>query len=354
MRHRSALIASCLRSSLGLGLGLSLAIACGPGPGPKPPRHNVSCPDGTSRPTIDCQTDLGLRERVVAANASLGTTGIGIGGKYEERAVGQVTDSTYQLALRLESVCKDYNACVVSADTYSTQAQTVREQLTHHVAMVDGLSKGVTAQLGDEIWSNAVPQLASQRVAMDMRLEASSGGRTIVHDDGAPLTSGDKFRVVVRPTVTAYVYILLLSSSGEPSVLFPNPDMPLANPLPGGQEVAIPNDGAFELDKVKGEEHLQVLASSRPLPDLELRLKALAAGGAPPKQPEQGVLGGIGDLLCDSADGKRGIKYTKSAVACAGNKVRGVIYKKAAGAAQKLVARPGDDVIVYQHRIDHR
>jgi Domain of unknown function (DUF4384) len=341
------LFASCF------GFALGLALACGPGPGPKPPRHNASCPDGTSRPTIDCQTDLGLRERVVAANASLGTTGIGIGGKYEERAVGQVTDSTYQLALRLESVCKDYNACVVSADTYSTQAQTLREQLTSHVAMVDGLSKGVTAQLGDEIWSNAVPELAAQRLAMDMRLEASAGGQTIVHEDGAPLKSGDKFRVVVRPTVAAHVYILLLSSSGEASVLFPNPDMPLQNPLPGGQEVAIPNDGAFELDAVRGEEHLQVLASVQALPDLEQRLRALS-GGPPPKQPEQGVLGGIGDLLCDNPEGRRGIKYTKSAVACAGNKVRGVIYKKAAGAAQRLVARPNDSVIVYQHAIDHR
>lgn len=335
-------------------LGLSAALACGPGPGPKPPRHQVSCPDGTTRPSMDCQTDLGLRERVVAANASLGKTGIGIGGKYEERAVGQVTDSTYQLALKLESACKDYNACVGTAESYSAQAQTIREQLDHHVTMVGGLNQGVTAQLGDEIWSNAVPQLAAQRLAIDVRLEAKSGGQTIVHEDGAPLTSGDKFRIVVRPTVNAHVYVLLLSSSGEPSLLFPNPTMPLANPLPGGQEITIPNDGTFELDNVKGDETLQVLASLQPLGDLEQRLRTLAGGAPPPKQPEQGVLGDIGDLLCDDADGKRGIKYTKSAVQCAGRKMRGVVYKKAAGAAQKLVARPNDDVIVYQHHILHR
>ena len=333
-------------------VGLVLALACGPRPGPKRPQHQLSCPDGTTRPSMDCQTDLGLRERVVAANASLGKTGIGIGGKYEERAVGQVTDSTYQLALKLESACKDYNACVGSAEQYSANAQTIREQLDQHVTLVGGLAKGVTAQLGDEIWSNAVPQLAAQRLGMDMRLEAMSGGRTIVHQDGQPLSSGDKFKVVVRPTIDAHVYVLLLSSSGEPSVLFPNPDMPLTNPLPGGQEVAIPPDGTFDLDNVTGEEHLQVLASTHPLTDLEQRLKTL--GGAPSAQPEQGVLGKIGDLLCDEADGRRGIKYTKSAVACAGKKLRGVVYNKAKDAAQKLVARPNDDVIVYQHRIEHR
>ncbi len=334
-------------------LGLSLALACQPKAGPKRPAHQLSCPDGTTRPSMDCQTDLGLRERVVAANASLGKTGIGIGGKYEERAVGQVTDSTYQLALKLESACKDYNACVGSAQDYAANAQTIREQLGQHVTMVDGLSKQVTAQLGDEIWANAVPQLASQRLGMDMRVEAASAGRTIVHQDGQPLQSGDKFRVVVRPTTDAHVYVLLLSSSGEPSVLFPNPDMPLTNPLPAGREVAIPPDGTFELDGAAGEEHLQVLASQHPLSDLEQRLRNLA-GSPPPAQPEQGVLGKIGDLLCDEPDGRRGIKYSKSAVACAGKSLRGVVYTKAKNAAQKLVARPNDDVIVYQHRIDHR
>jgi len=344
------------------GLAFALVFACAPGLESKPPRSNVSCPDGTTRPTVDCGTDLGLRQRVVAANANLGQTGIGIGGKYEERAVGQVTDSTYQLALRLESACKDYNACVMPAETYSSQAQAIRERLDHHVALVDGLGQRVTAQLGDQIWTNAVPDLAAERLAIDVRLEARSGGRTIVHEDGSPLSSGEAFRVLVRPTVHAFVYVLLLSSSGEASLLFPNPDMSLANPLPGGRDIAIPNDGTFELDDVRGEEHLQVVAATAPLTDLEQRLAQLA-NGPTPKAPEQSVLGGIGDLLCDSPDGRRGIKYTKSAVQCAGNKVRGVIYKQAArltgtdgaiGEAQRLVARPNDDVIVYQHRIDHR
>jgi hypothetical protein len=175
-------------------LGLTLALACSPGPGSKPPRHNLSCPDGTTRPAMDCQTDLGLRERVIAANASLGQTGIGIGGKYEERAVGQVTDSTYHLALKLESACKEYNACVGTPESYSAQAQMIREQLGHHVSLVGGLEKGVSAQLGDEIWSNAVPELAAQRLAMDWRLEAVSNGQTIIHADGAPRRRGGKIR----------------------------------------------------------------------------------------------------------------------------------------------------------------
>lgn len=332
---------------------LGLALAGCPRDVPKPPRHAVTCPDGSSRPSVDCQTDLGLRERVVAANASLGKTGIGLGGKYEERAVGQVTDSTYQLALKLESACKDYNACVVGPEVYSAQAQSIREQLGQHLALVDAFDRDRDAETGDRIWSNAVPQLAAGRLALDVRLEADSGGHTIVHADGAPLRSGDAFRIVVRPSVTAHVYVLLLSSSGESSVLFPDPHMPLANPLPGGQEVSIPSDGTFTLDDVRGPEHLQVLASATPLVDLEGRLAALARGETGPAA--EPVLGKIGGLLCDDASGLRGVTYTKSSAVCEqGRKVRGVIYKKAGQLAQRVAARPNDDVIVYQHAIDHR
>jgi hypothetical protein len=334
---------------------LALVLACQPAA----PRSNarpgakVDCQDGTTRPAMDCQTELGLRERVVAANATLGQLGLGIGGRYEERAKGQVTDSTYQLALKLESLCSEYNACAITSDRYSDQAQRIREQLTTHVAMVGSLQSGVTAEAGDRIWTNAVPDLAAARLELGVRVETSSrGGATTLHRDGAPLHSGDRMRIVVTPSVDAHVYILLLASNGEPSVLFPHPAMPLHNPLPGGRDIAIPNDGTFALDAVTGEEHIQVLASRTPLSDIEARLAAMAHQ-KPGKAPEQGVLGAIGNLLCDEPSSQRGIEYRKSSASCEGRRTRGIVYEKD-GATPTLAARPNDDVIVYQHRIDHR
>jgi hypothetical protein len=316
------------------------------------PGSIVECTDGTTRRAMDCQTELGLRERVVAANATLGSAGIGIGGRYEERAKGQVTDSTYQLALRLESLCSEYNACAVDVDGYSAQAEQIRQQLTTHVTLVEGLGGSASAEAGDQIWRNAVPDLAALRLEIDVRIEARPKGSntTIVHEDGQPLHSGDGMRVVVRSTVPAHVYILLLASNGEPSVLFPDARMGLQNPLPAGSEVAIPNDGTFVLDNVRGDEHIEVLASAQPLADLEQRMAALA--GAPAKKPEEGVLGSIGGLLCDEG-GRRGIEYRKSSASCDGATQRGIVYRKS-GEAPRVAARPNDNVIVYQHRIDHR
>ena len=349
---------STMVSALAAAIVFAAVTACGsrpPKPGPQP--GDVTCTDGTVRMQIDCDDDLGLKEKVVDANATLGQIGLGIGAKYEERAVGQVTDSTYQLAMRLQTLCKEYNACVMSGDAYHAEAQAIRARLDSHVQLVGRLGDAPNLQAGDEVWSNAVPDLAASRLSLSYRLEAShAGGPAKVHRDGAPLQSGDQFRVVVQTNQPAYVYILLMSSQGEPSQLFPLAQMGLHNPLPADQPVAIPNDGTFDLDAHPGEESLQILASPTPLPDIESRLAQLGRGDpAAAPAARQGLLAGIGELLCDGvASTKRGVKYTKATATCEGQTRRGVTYNKSAGEPPQVATQPGDDVIVVQHRIDHR
>jgi len=105
------------------------------------PGKRVDCPSGNFVITIDCATDLGLKQQVISANASIPQLGIGIGGKYEEKAVGQITDGTYQLALRLESICKDYNACLLTTEQYNQEARSIRTRLNQHVSMAGQLAK---------------------------------------------------------------------------------------------------------------------------------------------------------------------------------------------------------------------
>ena len=325
-------------------------MACKPGPERQAPTADVTCPDGSLRPQIDCRQDVGLKGKVVDANASLGKIGLGLGASYEEGAVGQVTDSTYQLALQLESLCKDYNACVMDPAGYQAASSDIRRQLSDHVRLV-GRLEGASGspEDGDAVWANARPDLAAQRVAADVRVEAVKAGasQTLIHRDGDRLAAGDGFRVVLRPAVQAHVYVLLLSSQGEASVLYPDPRMGMANPAAGGSEIAIPPDGLFVLDQTPGTETLQILVSSRPLTDLESRLASLAAGG---EQPSKGVLERVGGLLCPPG-GKRGVTYTKTSAACDGRTHRGVVYQKRE--QPRVAAVPGDDVVVLQHTIEH-
>lgn len=330
-------------------LVLPLALsACKPSD-PDAPSSDVTCPDGTLRPQIDCSQDVGLKGKVVDANASLGKIGLGLGARYEEGAVGQVTDSTYQLALQLESLCKDYNACAVDPAGYQAASADIRRQLADHVQLVGRLEGAAgAAEAGDAVWANARPDLASQRISVDYRIEAVKAGtsQALIHRDGDRLVAGDGFRVVVRPSVGAHVYVLLLSSQGEASVLYPDARMGMRNPAAAGTEIAIPPDGLFVLDATPGTENVQVLVSKTPLTDLEARLDAMESGTAPSK----GVLENVGSLLCPPG-GKRGVTYTKTAAMCDGKAHRGVVYKKSK--APRIVATPGDDVVVIQHAVAH-
>lgn len=328
-----------------------LVPACKPNRDRKQPSADVTCPDGTLRPQIDCSQDVGLKGKVVDANASLGKIGLGIGASYEEGAVGDVTDSTYQLALQLESLCKDYNACVMDPPGYQAASSEIRRQLSDHVRLVGRLEgAGGVPEAGDAVWSNARPDLAAQRIEVDVRVEAVKRGETqaLIHRSGDPLAGGDGFRIVLRPSLPSHVYVLLLSSQGEASMLYPNPAMGTRNPADGGAEIAIPPDGLFVLDATPGTETVQLIVSKVPLTDLEARLAALE-GGADPAQPKR-VLETVGSLLCPPG-GTRGVTYTKTSAACDGKTHRGVVYQKSK--QPKVTAVPGDDVVVLQHVVEH-
>ena len=331
---------------------LSLVFGCGPrAPRSGAPGADVTCADGTVRPTIDCSSDVGLKGKVVTANASLGKLGLGMGGGYQEGAVGQVTDSTYQLALQLESLCKDYNACAVDPAGYSAGSSEIRAQLGNHVALVGKLEGAATSDeiLGDTIWENARPDLATSRLRVEYRVEAvpAGGGPTQLHRDQAPLQAGDGFRIVLRPSANAHVYVLMMSSQGAPTRLYPDASMGMSNPATGGQEIVIPPDGLFVLDDVAGEEALEILVSQAPLTDLEARLAALGKGDS----VASNVLEPVGELLCPPR-GKRGVKYTKTTAVCGERRHRGVLYTKTQQPQIKAV--PGDGVVVLQHVVTHR
>lgn len=327
---------------------------CGPrDPSTGRPGADVTCPDGAVRPTIDCTSDVGLKGKVVTANASLGKLGLGMGGGYQEGAVGQVTDSTYQLALQLESLCKDYNACAVDPAGYSAASSEIRAQLGTHLDLVGRLEGAGSAStdetLGDTIWENARPDLAKSRLSVEYRVEAvpKGGGATQLHRDEAPLKAGDGFRIVLRPSADAHVYVLMMSSQGAPTLLYPDASMGLSNPAAGGREIVIPPDGLFVLDDVAGEEALEILVSETPLTDLEARLATLGSGDA----AGPNVLEPVAELLCPPS-GKRGVKYTKTTAVCGARRHRGVLYTKTQQPQIKAV--PGDGVVVLQHVVTHR
>jgi hypothetical protein len=85
------------------------------------------------------------------------------------------------------------------------------------------------------------------------------------------LTSADNYRLLLEPIGDRYVYVFQLTSAGILLKLFPNETYSSAqNPLRQGQTYYLPSEpNWFYLGQGEGEESLYVVASVRPMHDLE-------------------------------------------------------------------------------------
>lgn len=85
------------------------------------------------------------------------------------------------------------------------------------------------------------------------------------------LSSGDQFLVRFRTNVDCCFYVFVYDSSGVPAMLFPHPQITLANRVRGGVEYELPGgDQSYELDDVPGRETLYFIASLAPMNELDL------------------------------------------------------------------------------------
>lgn len=123
--------------------------------------------------------------------------------------------------------------------------------------------------------------------------------------------SGDLIRVRVESNRSAYLYIVLIGSSGQARVLFPDKEIDNGNNrVPAGQPFTVPSekDPPFLFDKTAGIEKVSLILTRSPEPDLE---KLIYAAGDPRRTVIDGaVLGGVRDklvsrdLVVEKYDGK--------------------------------------------------
>jgi hypothetical protein len=329
---------------------------CGLPPRPEAGGSRVQCPDGSTRVSVSCALVSQLKARVLEANAGLSDTKLGLSVAFEDQALAQVTAATQQLALELDAKCAQYNACVIDAASWAMAEDLLRQ----HVRLVTELPAKPDPVRGDAVWANAVPELAAGRLQLQVQVQArSADGGYVVHHSGQPLESGRGLRLVVQSNIRVYVYLLLLSGQRHVLQLFPQPALRQYNPLVPGTAVAIPPTGAgwFELDDHPGTEHIQIVASTHPLRDIEARLNALGAMNAEGAE----VLRGIAGLLCAPQSApSAAAEVTASSARCLDRRSRGIMLMPnsaprldATSAFTVIRAEPGDEVVVLQHAIEH-
>jgi hypothetical protein len=366
------------------------------------PGTQIICPQAEPRVTMDCSHDIGLKKRVVTTNASLGI--FGVDGVYEEKAIGKITDATYQMALKLEHLCKAYNSCIMSSADYKEQTNKIRSRLEKtmkkHQDFTQSLPKAIKSEIKknikkiktiklkskkvvahlDEMWGVVLPNEDQKRLRLGYQITVEPSQKNshhsspFIHQDGASLYSKDHFRFTFFSKIKTYVYIVLLSSEGEVSVMFPHTEIQVGNPLSKSQKVSIPKDPelSFELDDKKGLESIQIIASLNPLPKFNEMIQSYVNRRAQTSKSthadSEDFLSIVGQLICKSINLEKKVSVKTSSVKCGQRKTRGIRLARSKSQDQGyethrsipldevsgiLVATPTDSVVVYQHMIDH-
>lgn len=132
--------------------------------------------------------------------------------------------------------------------------------------------------------------------------------------DGATIQPGDRLLLEVDTDRPSWLYVINADARGEHNLLFPIPGLEITNPVPGGtHEIPGKVHGAvryWNVTSTGGRETLLAIASPRPVPFLEDRIRGLqpAAPGVPIRLAEADVditsrMRGIGGLTGGPGDG---------------------------------------------------
>jgi len=136
--------------------------------------------------------------------------------------------------------------------------------------------------------AGAAPPL---EVEFDIVKEEVLGGRSIpvrvsdgdqLRDDGEVPKSGDNYKVLFGTNLPCHVYVAQADSGGKVTSLFPSGYSQRANPvLPGGRYEVPEGANWLHLDQRQGLEHVYLLASREPQPEIEKVLSQWAGQDAP-------------------------------------------------------------------------
>lgn len=126
-----------------------------------------------------------------------------------------------------------------------------------------------------------LPYAENLRLSMSIVAERVVDGRIeeVIVEDGGTLRSGDTFKVLFRTNEDGYAYVFIYDSQGRIEKLFPNPRTGTDNRILGGRTYTVPpGDLWFELDEHTGMETIYVIASYKPVEEVERLLSSIAGG----------------------------------------------------------------------------
>jgi Domain of unknown function (DUF4384) len=346
-----------------------LAAACAGGRGASDP-GTVVCSVGGTRPRIDCASEVKYEGVATSGGANVLNLG-GASAKYEEVALRRINEHVERYVASQSRLCREYNACVIDAPAYHAEAKALRERLVGvgpAAAKIAGSSEGERKRLLSQLYVATVPPDARpEEFEVTLSVEAelppdlaparAAGRGPFLVRPNEPLPTDATLAFTFETSSEAYLYVFQSSAKTGVTLLFPDDRLGTRNPLPARAPKRVP-DGAQRFrvnEKDVGAERVYVVASRRPLDDLQAAVARVRAGRVSEIAGDP-ALGKFASLDAGRSDCRARALELASAEPAECSRSRGLVLDDPEGAARaSMTVRtdPGDDVIVKFFPFDH-
>lgn len=223
---------------------------------------------------VKCESPYKYDGRSIEGSASYGK--FSAAGNTSVEQVRDVDQAVERYTARYMSLCNDWRNGAITQEQYARESEELRRGMQRLEELMLQLENASSPEEFNEtlsaMKSTATLSASNAQLSLDVTVfgkgPADAEYRKL--PQGAALGTDAEIYVNVEPSAAAYVYLYQINAAGKLSLLFPDPQIPLSNPLPAAQGSRIPHGQfTYKLDANDlGLENLHVVASLQPLDEL--------------------------------------------------------------------------------------
>ena len=224
-----------------------------------------------------CQTGIDYQGRTLDVGATWKLLGINVG--TEMKAVREVSDLVQLYLNEAASLCDLHATGKLTAVEYADRRATLAERLARLVAVNRQIPATQVTQTELPFYKETLDALRPGATAStSFSVQVTSGGRLV--QNGSAMKGGEPFRVTVDVPTRAYLYLVLIDSSGVVSRLYPSALTGNENPVQGRIDVPRSGEKEFVLDNRTGTERVLVFVNASRSNAIETMLAEVGAEGS--------------------------------------------------------------------------
>jgi len=204
----------------------------------------------------------------------------GFKGSGRTQASREVSE-TMQLYLKeSERLCRMYEKGDLSVVDYDAKSNALSMRFADLVRLNKSASSELVQADEQPFYAESLDALkpGATLESAEATLKVFSQGRLL--RSGDEMKSGERFHIEIAVPKRAFLYLVLIDSSGQTSRLYPADLTGIENPVQGN--IRIPREGGdFQLDDKPGTERLMILVQSTRSRAVESSLAEVGAAGSP-------------------------------------------------------------------------